>query len=250
MKKLIMLFVGMAFIVSCNNGGNPEKIDNDSIMGNTHQNESLMPAMTNKKAVVLEAIDGGTYTYLRLQGEGKEFWAAITTRPVVTGQSYYYTESIVMRDFESKQLQRTFDSILFIEYFGENPKNTGDVSLPSTAGDHASASRKENIAVELSPDEISLEELFGNKEDYKGKKIRVKGEVVKISRNIMDRNWIHIQDGTSYEGQYDLTLTLIGAVGFDLNSIVTFRGTVTLDKDFGAGYFYPVIIEDAEIVAN
>jgi hypothetical protein len=211
-------------------------------------NDSSPTSTNDKVAVVMEAIDGGTYTYLRLEQDGIEFWAAISARPVEIGKSYYYQESVLMRDFESKQLQRTFKSILFIGYFGEYPSDAGKVSQHGATQDHTKADKEEDISIEHSGDLISLKELFGSKENYNGKKVLVKGKVVKISRDIMQRNWIHIQDGTSYEGQYDLTITINESIGFDLDNIVTFRGTVTLDKDFGSGYFYPVIMEEAEVI--
>ena len=48
------------------------------------------------------------------------------------------------------------------------------------------------------------------------------------------------------EGNFDLTVTTQDVVL--LGDTVTFEGTLKLDKDFGAGYLYPVIIEDANTV--
>lgn len=248
MKKLIILLFSIAIFTSCNNSNWPTPKSSESSTESGMKNESSTTSGKDKMVVVMEALNGGAYTYLRLSQDGDEFWAAISARPVIVGKTYYYQESVIMRNFESKQLQKTFDSIMFIDYFGEFPKDmTTAVPHVSTAG-HTSTSRNENLSIEYAQDEISLGELFENKDSYKEKQIRVRGEVVKISRNIMGRNWIHIQDGTSYQELYDLTITINTPVGFEVNDIVAFKGTLNLDKDFGAGYLYPVIMEEAEVV--
>ena len=61
----------------------------------------------------------------------------------------------------------------------------------------------------------------------------------------MDRNWIHIQDGTSDNGNFDLTITTNEEVV--VNDVVVFKGKITLNKDFGAGYSYEVIMEEAKV---
>ena len=245
MKKLIILIIGVALIAACNNTNDPKLINDEPLPDLGQQG---MTAAAEKQAVLLETIDGGTYTYLRLEAEGKEFWGAVTARVLETGKTYYYTESVWMKDFESKTLGKTFDEILFIDYIGESSKQAGMASPHTGGGQHVTAGKKDNITVELTEDEISLENLFKNREEYKGQQLTVKGAVVKINEGIMGRNWIHIQDGTSFEGQFDLTVTTTNEINFELDDIVTFKGTLTLEKDFGAGYFYDVIMEDAEVV--
>ena len=74
--------------------------------------------------------------------------------------------------------------------------------------------------------------------------MKIKGQVTKFSPNIMGKNWVHIQDGTNDSGNYDLTVTTNDVV--KVGDVVTFEGTIVLKKDFGAGYFYEVIMEDAK----
>lgn len=59
----------------------------------------------------------------------------------------------------------------------------------------------------------------------------------------MGKNWIHIQDGTKHNTSFDLTITTQNLPA--LNDEVTFKGTIMVNKDFGAGYFYDVIMENA-----
>ena len=62
----------------------------------------------------------------------------------------------------------------------------------------------------------------------------------------MGKNWIHIQDGTEFEDGFDLTVTTSGTA--TMGEIVTFEGKISLDKDFGYGYSYAVLMEDAKPV--
>ena len=74
----------------------------------------------------------------------------------------------------------------------------------------------------------------------------MKGEVTKFNPSIMDRNWIHLQDGTEFEGQFDLTATSLES--FKVGSIVTLEGILALNQDFGYGYMYELLLEKATAV--
>jgi hypothetical protein len=101
-----------------------------------------------------------------------------------------------------------------------------------------------NVKIEPCSDCITIEKLMADKNDYNGKVIRVKGQVTKFNSGIMGKNWVHLQDGTEYNDSYDLTITtdLTASVG----ETVTFEGRIVLDKDFGYGYKYDVLMEDAK----
>jgi hypothetical protein len=103
---------------------------------------------------------------------------------------------------------------------------------------------KADIKIEPCADCITIEKLIGNKKDYEGKVIKVKGQVTKYNSGIMGKNWIHIQDGTEHKDGFDLTVTTDIAAA--LGDIITFEGKISLDRDFGYGYKYDVIMEDAK----
>ena len=88
-------------------------------------------------------------------------------------------------------------------------------------------------------------ELFSGKADLSGQRIVVRGKVVKFSGGIMGKNWLHLQDGTDHEGSNDLTVTTADMA--QKGDTVLVSGTLVIDKDFGAGYRYDVIVEDAEV---
>ena len=91
---------------------------------------------------------------------------------------------------------------------------------------------------------ITIGELFSNKDSYANKTVLIKGQVTKVNRAIMGKNWVHLQDGTSGSGNYDLTITTQDEVS--PGDVVTFEGKIALNKDFGAGYAYDVLMEDAK----
>lgn len=104
--------------------------------------------------------------------------------------------------------------------------------------------KTEKITANINPCEgcIKISDLFSGKKSYEGKVIRITGQVTKFNAGIMGKNWIHIQDGSEFEGEYDLTVTT--AVDATVGDTITIEGKIALDKDFGYGYFYKVIMED------
>ena len=105
---------------------------------------------------------------------------------------------------------------------------------------------KADVNVEPCADCITIGKLLADRKAYEGKLIKVKGQVTKYNGGIMGKNWIHIQDGTDYKDGFDLTITtgVTAAVG----EIVTFEGKIALDKDFGYGYSYNVLMEEGKSI--
>ena len=87
--------------------------------------------------------------------------------------------------------------------------------------------------------------LYQEKAQLKGQQIQVKGKVVKVTNGVMQKNFLHIQDGSGSKGTNDLTVTSddTAVIGDE----VTVTGTVSLDRDFGAGYIFPLLLEQATI---
>lgn len=200
-------------------------------------NKSLNP--NQYKATVQEVLQVTDYTYLKVTGEGKEYWIAAPKAEFKVGEVILYDKFMEMKDFASKELNRTFDSILFIDNaavkLGEGAMNQPQKPVIS----------KMEISVEPAAGGITIAQLYNNPEIYSGKVVRIKGKVIKINSGIMKRNWLHIQDGTSSGNNFDLTITSNdkAAVGDE----ITFEGKISLDKDFGYGYTYKVLMEDAKI---
>jgi hypothetical protein len=110
------------------------------------------------------------------------------------------------------------------------------------------AVEKIDVKIEPCKDCIKISDLLANKKNYSGKTIRVTGQVTKYNAGIMGKNWIHIQDGSEFDGGFDLVITSDqpAAVG----QTITFEGKIVLDKDFGYGYTYAVLMEEAKTVST
>lgn len=244
MKFLILTSILIFSLISCNQHTSTNNPSDEKLL------RSVMDRLKGENvqsAVVREFIDAGTYTYLRLDDQGKEFWAAITARPVEIGKSYIYAEANLMLDFESKALGRTFDSVYFIQQFAElseiEEKLTGD----HHAHHHHAGTNEQKKVNKVEPIDggMAISDIYDAKKLSTGDRVTVSGEVVKINKNIMNRHWIHIQDGSAAGENGNLTITTPNNLDFGIGDVVTFTGVLTYDKDFGSGYYYRAIVEEA-----
>ena len=211
----------------------------------TKQTENLAPNV--HKVTTEEVIQSSNYTYLRVTEDGKESWIAITRQEVEVGKTYYFEPSIEMANFTSKELKRTFPTILFVAKFSSTPiVATEKFAISDPPKGKQPAVAKEGLKVKPAVGGITIAELYAKKDSYGGKSVKIKGEVVKFNAQIMGKNWFHIQDGTTNNGDFDLTIT--SAAEVKVGDIVTIEGVVALKKDFGAGYSYEVIIEEAKLI--
>jgi hypothetical protein len=124
-----------------------------------------------------------------------------------------------------------------------------DMEAQVSGGSIAAIVPAKSISIERATGENSynIGESFSKRNELNNQKIRVRGKVVKVSKMIMGKNWVHLQDGTGnpLENTHNLVFTTQEAP--ELGSIVTMEGTLHADKDFGAGYKYKAIVEDAVI---
>jgi hypothetical protein len=104
--------------------------------------------------------------------------------------------------------------------------------------------KKMDVKVVPCADCIKISDLLENKKSYSGKTIRITGQVTKFNPQIMGKNWVHIQDGSEFQGAFDLTVTTDQQVS--VGQTITFEGKIVLDKDFGYGYYYSVLMEEAK----
>jgi hypothetical protein len=93
----------------------------------------------------------------------------------------------------------------------------------------------------------TVAEVFAGKDSLAGQKVTVRGKVVKVNAGIMGKDWLHVRDGSGAEGTNDLTVTTTAKPLPKLGDIVLVTGQAALNKDFGMGYQYPVMLEDATV---
>lgn len=212
---------------------------------------------------VLETMNSGGYTYMKLKTAEGEAWAAVNESKVAVGDAVTVASPMTMDGFESKTLNRKFDHIVFGTLVpsggaadAEAAKavaGTGGAAPASIAAQHASVGSgpevTEKISVEKAAgaDGRTIAEVYAQRSALKGKAVAVRGKVVKYNGGIMGKNWIHLRDGSgTAEGKNnDLTVTTTETVA--KGDVVLVTGTVAIDRDFGAGYTYTVVVEDAKI---
>ncbi len=199
---------------------------------------------------VAETMNSGGYTYILLQTKSKMFWVAIAESKVEVGQEVVLAPGMEMIEFHSKSLNRTFDSIIFSEGLVSQGGEVAEKPKKKTYGSGgAKPSTQKDINVEKADggNAYTVAELFEKRKELDNKDIVLKGEVVKVTARIMNKNWLHIQDGTgsAQEGTNDMVVTTM-----DLPSVgdtVTIKGVLFSDKDFGSGYKYNAIIEFGQV---
>jgi hypothetical protein len=195
---------------------------------------------------VLETFNGGGYTYLRLATANGEEWAAVRETQIANGANVAVDVQLTMEKFQSKTLNRTFDRIAFGE-IGGAAKSAGMPPAMLTPAQHMQSPDPGTIAVEKAAGGSSVAEVYAQKASLNGKEVVVRGKVVKFLGGIMGTNWMHIQDGTGSKAAGDDDLTVTTDAQAKVGDVVTVRGTLAADKDFGAGYHYPVIVEKARV---
>lgn len=205
---------------------------------------------------VVETMDAGGYTYVKLEKAGKYTWVAIPQAKVTVGAEMEFQLGAPMANFPSKTLNRTFDLI----YFSAGPKGAGIKGMPhpvpgaanglppghptDKAGAKA-ASKPVKIPKATGPNAFTVAQLFGKGGPAAGRTVVVRGKVVKVSMGIMGRNWVHLQDGSGSAAKATNNLVVTTAGAATVGDVLTATGKLARDKDFGQGYFYPVLIEDA-----
>lgn len=190
---------------------------------------------------VVETMNAGGYTYVKLDLGGEQVWAAGPETKVAVGDRIQLVTGTTMMSFHSNTLDRTFDRIEFVPAL---PREGEAVAAPSAVTGAPAAPAVVTEAIAPAPGGQAIAATLAGAKALAGKPVTVRGKVVKFNAGILGRNWVHLQDGTG-----DLTLTTAStAAPLVLGDVVVMRGTMALDQDFGGGYRYPVLVQDAAIV--
>ncbi|MCF6346714.1 MAG: hypothetical protein L3J20_00240 [Flavobacteriaceae bacterium] len=208
-------------------------------------------ASTFQKVEVLEILQVNSYTYLFVKENDIKRWLAVPSIKAKIGETYFYKSGMKMSNFNSEALNRTFDSVLFLGSISKTPNKKEKSSFQHSSTIKLQKTVKpaiEKLILTIKPvnDGISIAELLKNKKKYENKTVKVKGQVTKFSSQIMSKNWIHLQDGTEFNDKFDIILTTNTEV--KLGDVIIMEGKVSLDRDFGYGYFYDLIIENSVLV--
>jgi len=203
---------------------------------------------------LIERIAVSPYVYLRLKTATGEMWVAVLEAPLTVGAQVTVYNALLMEQFESKTLKRTFDRIYFGSLDAPGTQSTemaGTGAEPTTAGAPVPADAQVTpVAKATGADARTIAELWTQKDRLANTVVSVRGTVVKYNAAVMGKNWIHLQDGSgdAATGTHDITVTTLNAVA--VGATVTITGTLRLNREVGAGYTYAVLVEDATVVAK
>lgn len=206
------------------------------------------PANNVLSGKVLETMNSGGYTYISIERNGGKIWVAIPMTEVKVGQVLTFQPGAEMGNFKSKSLNRTFDNIIFS---GGLAAKGGPAPAGSPHGAGAAAAPKSgekiSVAKATGPDAYTVSEVFAKSAALHEKTAVVRGKVVKVSEAIMGKNWVHVQDGTGDAAKGNNKLVATTQDLPKVGDVVTLKGTIYKDKDFGSGYKYNVIMEQASV---
>jgi hypothetical protein len=216
---------------------------------------------------VLETMDAAGYTYMKLKTVDGETWAAVNESKVAKGDTVTVLGPMPMDGFESATLKRKFDRIVFGTL---GPSSGATPAAPAPAGGMAAAhggsavpdavaaqhagvsggpqtTEKISVPKAEGAEGKTVAELFAQRAALNGKTVAVRGKVVKFNGGIMGKNWIHLRDGSGTPEGKDNDLTVTTSDSAAKGDVVLVRGTVGIDRDFGSGYTYALIVEDAKV---
>jgi hypothetical protein len=222
-------------------------------------------ALGQSSGTVIETMNAAGYTYVYVDNGTEKIWAAAPEFAVSVGDEVMIPEGMAMHNYHSQTLNRDFDVVYFVEAVlnASNP-TVGAPSMGSMGSAPADASMQmpeghPPIDANTAPPEVDLSaiqkatggltisEIYTGKADLSGKTVTLRGKVVKFSPQIMGTNWIHLQDGSGDPTTATNDLTVTSLVQVNVGDTVVASGPLTLDKDFGYGYKYNLIMENAEV---
>lgn len=212
------------------------------------------------RGTVLETMDAAGYTYVLLDTAEGQRWVATQQALVAVGDIVQTDQGTAMQEFTSQSLNRTFEVIYFCDALQNLSATTLPAGLPATAmppGHPTTTAAPVNAGTMVADSAVAAVEegkdiawVYANKDSLAGQPVSLRGKVVKFNANILGTNWLHIQDGSGSATDASNDLTVTSAAQVAVGDTVVVTGNVVLDKDFGAGYSYPVLVEDASLTVE
>jgi hypothetical protein len=208
---------------------------------------------------VAETMNGGGYTYVRLQTGKEDVWVAASEFDAKNGDRLTAALDMPMQNFHSRTFNRDFAIIYFVSQISRDGKPVGTAAAAAAAGQRAApAMSSHEPAAATPPSEqiaapaggLSIAEVWAKRAALAGKTVVIRGKVVKVNNGIMDRNWLHLQDGSGSAADKTNDLTVTTDADARVGDIVTASGVLAVKKDFGSGYAYDGILEKATLTSK
>jgi len=203
-------------------------------------------AAGNLAGKVVETMDAATYTYALIDTGAAKAWVAAPQFIVKVGDTLAVADAMPMNQYRSKTLNRTFEVV----YFSGNVRVNGNPAIATDAAANTatpSAGKAANLTnIPRAPNGQTVAEILEGKNKFAGQPIAIRARVVKYNAQILGKNWVHLRDGSGAEGTNDLTVTT--NVEVKVGDLVLVTGKLATHRDFGSGYTYAAIVEDAVVI--
>jgi hypothetical protein len=247
--RILVTAAALLAAVGCQNTASQKA--NGEMNASADSSETQGAMNSAKAGKVLETMSTAGYTYVQVDTGRETFWAAAPEFDVEVGDKVSVPSGMPMENYHSQTLNRDFNVVYFVPGITVAGKEGAAQALPEghpSMGADAQPANLDLSGIEQAKGGDTVAGWFGKKAGLAGKEVRVHGKVVKVNNGIMGRNWIHVQDGTGEAGSNDLTVTTDAVV--KVGDLVLVKGTAAIDKDFGAGYKYDLIVENAEVTVQ
>lgn len=235
---LALSLIGTALLAGC---GEDKQADSARAPA-PEQTTTTETSPAQIRGTVRKTMDAGGYTYVLIDSDGREYWAASRPTPVKPGDTLGFSLRMPMNNFHSKELDRDFEVIYFVNHF---ITDATQAAADPHHGMSLTPTHPPVAGIEKATNGVSIAELREQRQALAGQTVRVRGKVTKATLAVLDTNWIHIKDAST---EQDLTFTTDTKVG--IGDVVTAEGTLVLDKDAGYGYLYDVLLEDAKVTKD
>ncbi|GBE55690.1 hypothetical protein BMS3Bbin15_01873 [archaeon BMS3Bbin15] len=194
------------------------------------------------KGVVEKTVAAGMYTYAKISDGTGEIWVAGPKTNLKPGSKVKLYGALVVLNFKSPALNKTIDVLLMTQSFG-----SGESSLHGTTEGNSTSAV--NVSVKKLAGGYTISDIFTRSKDLAGKEIEFRGVITKVLPEIMNKTWIHLQDGTkdNVTGENEIKVTYSGPEKFKVGDVVIVKGKLETDVNIGSGYFFRVLINNATI---
>ncbi len=234
-------------IISCKQGPKEDTLNLEPLhdVNQVHQNIQL----DVHRVKVLEILPAKKYLYLKVEEGEKQYWLATGKSDIVPGKSYEYNEALIRNNFRSEELDREFDELYLVTRLipAQDGNALGKSDL-SEALKNPDAKIEDLSVIPEDPDalpRVEITTLLKENAAFEGQWITVQGTCIKVNNGIMGRNWVHL---AHEDGKSEVVITTREVV--EVGEHVGFAARVALNRDFGSGYSYPLLLEQGVLIKS
>lgn len=248
---LFFFFISLTFLISGCSDNKETNVESKNQVKN-----NIKPAQSQSakylSGMLTETFNAGRYTYAKISAADGDIWVAGPTANMSKGDKIGFATKMLMKNFHSESTQRDFKEIYFTSTFIVNGNmSTAKASTKPMMGlpkinphakDINKSSKRYGKNIVKAKSGQTIAEVLANVKGFRDKVVKIRGQVSKYTPNILGTNWVHIQDSST---EKDITVTTSSKIA--MGDVVLVEGKLLENKDFGKGFIYELIVNDASI---